>query len=53
MPKGPIGEKRPADVVGAVVVFMKIETGEIGEPTEPHDGKNKSAQALGRNGGNA
>ena len=31
MPKGPRGEKRPADVIGAAVKFMKIATGEIEE----------------------
>jgi hypothetical protein len=28
MPKGPRGEKRPADVIGAVVLVAKIATGE-------------------------
>lgn len=31
MPKGPKGEKRPADVIGATVKVMKIATGEIEE----------------------
>lgn len=52
MPKGPKGEKRPADVVGAAVMVAKIATGEIEEPTEA-DGKDKAAQALGRKGGKA
>ena len=29
MPKGPKGEKRPADVIGAAVIVAKIATGEI------------------------
>lgn len=29
MPKGPRGEKRPADVIGAAVMVAKIATGEI------------------------
>ncbi len=29
MPKGPKGEKRPADVVGAAVMVAKIATGEV------------------------
>ncbi len=29
MPKGPKGEKRPADVIGAAVKVMQIATGEI------------------------
>jgi hypothetical protein len=32
MPKGPRGEKRPADVIGAAVMVAKIATGEIEEP---------------------
>jgi len=31
MPKGPRGEKRPADVVGAAIKVAKIATGEIEE----------------------
>ena len=31
MPKGPKGEKRPTDVIGAAVKVMKIVTGEIEE----------------------
>ena len=33
MPKGPRGERRPADVVGCAVTVAKIATGEI-EDTE-------------------
>ncbi len=51
MPKGPRGEKRPADVIGAAVKVMKIATGEIEETTD--DGKNKAAVELGRKGGKA
>ena len=29
MPKGPRGEKRPADVIGNAVLIAKIATGEI------------------------
>lgn len=52
MPKGPKGEKRPADVVGAAVMVAKIATGEIEEETE-EDGKDRAAVALGRKGGKA
>lgn len=52
MPKGPKGEKRPADVIGAAVMVAKIATGEI-EDTPEDDGKNKAAQELGRKGGKA
>ncbi|MBL6936040.1 MAG: RNA-binding protein [Alphaproteobacteria bacterium] len=52
MPKGPKGERRPADVVGAAVKIAKIATGEI-EDEVIDDGKNKAAQELGRMGGAA
>ena len=53
MPKGPKGQKRPGDVVGAAVMVGKIATGEIEETTKTDDGKNKAAQELGRKGGQA
>lgn len=53
MPKGPRGEKRPADVIGAAIKVAKIATGEIQEDTEADDGKDKVAQVLGRRGGKA
>ncbi len=37
MPKGPKGEKRPADVVGAAVTVAKIATGEIEEEADGKD----------------
>ena len=52
MPKGPKGEKRPADVIGAAVTVAKIATGEIEEDIDD-DGKNKAAVELGRKGGEA
>lgn len=52
MPKGPKGEKRPRDVVGAAVKVARIATGEIEEDLD-ENGKNKAAQALGRLGGKA
>ncbi len=52
MPKGPKGEKRPGDVIGAAVKVMKIATGEIEDETT-EDGKNKAAVELGRKGGAA
>jgi len=52
MPKGPKGQKRPADVIGNAVKVMRIATGEEDEEYTD-DGKNKAAQALGRKGGNA
>ena len=52
MPKGPKGEKRPADVIGAAVKVAKIATGEIEEDIGD-DGKDKAAVELGRKGGAA
>ena len=52
MPKGPKGEKRPADAVGAAVMVAKIATGEIEEMTDD-DGKDQAAVELGRKGGKA
>ena len=53
MPKGPKGEKRPRDVVGAATMVAKIATGEIEEEADQDDGKNKAAAELGRLGGQA
>jgi hypothetical protein len=52
MPRGPKGEKRPADAIGNAVMIAKIATGEI-EDTTTEDGKNAAAVALGRKGGTA
>jgi hypothetical protein len=52
MPKGPKGQKRPADVISNAVHVMRIATGEITE-TLTDDGKNAAAVALGRKGGTA
>ena len=52
MPKGPQGEKRPADVIGGAIRVARIATGE--EPEEiTYGGKDKAAQALGSKGGKA
>lgn len=48
MPKGPKGQKRPADVIANAVHVMKIATGEA-EDTRQSD----VAAALGRKGGTA
>jgi len=53
MPKGPKGQKRPADVVSNAVHVMKTATGEIAESGITDDGKDKAAVALGRKGGAA
>lgn len=49
MPRGPKGEKRPADVIGNAVRVMQIATGEA-----PEDLPKRSAAAeLGAKGGKA
>ena len=53
MPRGPKGEKRPADVVGAAIMVAKIATGEVSDAAEPDDGKDPAAKAMGRKGGAA
>ena len=53
MPKGPKGEKRPADVIGNAVHVMRIATGEIEDDTPADDGKDQAAVAMGKKGGNA
>ena len=50
MPRGPKGQKRPADVIGNAVKVMQIATGEVEEEFDD-GGKDKAAQALGRKGG--
>ena len=52
MPRGPHGQKRPADVVGNAVKVMRIATGEEEEEYED-DGKDPAAKALGAKGGKA
>ena len=52
MPKGPQGQKRPADVIGNAVKVMLIATGEEEEEYED-DGKDPAAKALGAKGGAA
>lgn len=44
MPKGPKGQKRPADVIGAAVMVAKIATGETDETPET-SGRTRSGKA--------
>lgn len=53
MPKGPQGQKRPADTVANAICVARILTGEIDERTGADDGKDKAAQAMGKKGGAA
>ncbi len=52
MPRGPKGEKRPADVNARAVMIARIATGEI-DDSPPDDGKDPAAKALGKKGGAA
>jgi hypothetical protein len=52
MPRGPKGEKRPADVIGNAVKVVRIATGEETETLVDAD-KNAAAVAFGRMGGKA
>ncbi|WP_298822831.1 RNA-binding protein [uncultured Roseibium sp.] len=45
MPKGPRGEKRPADVIGNAVMVARIATGEIEETTKEKSGRVRSGKA--------
>ena len=56
MPRGPKGERRPADVIGNAVKVMRIATGEEPEDygrSPESEGKDPAAVALGRKGGKA
>ena len=55
MPRGPKGQKRPADVIANAVNVMRIATGEVSEDAArpEDDGKDPAAVALGRKGGAA
>lgn len=48
MPKGPRGEKRPADAIGLAVMIGKIATGEI---EDTRDELKSAAAQLGSKGG--
>lgn len=50
MPKGPNGEKRPADAVGLAVLVGKIATGEI---EDTRDDVSSAAAQMGKLGGKA
>jgi hypothetical protein len=45
MPKGPQGQKRPADTIGRAVMVAKIATGEIVEESLPKSGRVRSGHA--------
>ena len=45
MPKGPLGQRRPADTVAAAIMVAKIATGEIEEKLKAPSGKVRSGKA--------
>lgn len=45
MPKGPNGQKRPADVIGAAVLIGRIATGEVEEIAAVKSGRVRSGKA--------
>ena len=54
MPKGPKGEKRPADVIGNAIKIARIATGEDADDVAgTDDGKDAAAVSLGKRGGEA
>ena len=53
MPKGPQGQRRPADVVGCAVTVAKIATGEITEPLTGSVTRVPARRAGGLKGGKA
>ena len=52
MPKGPRGEKRPADVIGAAVRVARISIGEEEDERESEASRSAAAE-LGKLGGAA
>jgi hypothetical protein len=50
VPRGPKGEKRPADVIGAAVMVARIATGELKDQVSEST-KDSAAVSLGRRGG--
>jgi hypothetical protein len=47
MPKGPQGQKRPADVIGCAVMVARLATGEIEEELHEPSGRVGSGKAGG------
>ncbi len=54
MPKGPRGEKRPADVIGNAVLIGRIATGEVedtqNDPSKEHHRRGGKAGGAARAG---
>jgi len=45
MPRGPRGEYRPADVIGAAIKVAKLSVGDISEPLKEPSGRVRSGHA--------
>jgi hypothetical protein len=45
MPRGPNGERRPADAIGCAITVAKIATGEFVENLSPSSGRVRSGRA--------
>ena len=45
MPKGPQGQKRPADLIGCAVAVMRIATGDVDEALTAPSGRTRSGYA--------
>ena len=45
MPKGPQGQRRPADAIGCAVMVAQIATGEVVETEKPKSGRVRSGKA--------
>lgn len=48
MPRGPKGEKRPADVIGNAIMVARIATGEIEDTKGTAPGRAKGGKIGGR-----
>jgi hypothetical protein len=53
MPKGPKGQRRPADVIGNAVHVMRVATGEIEESQAAPDPAKEHMRRGGLKGGKA
>ena len=53
MPRGPKGERRPADVIGNAVHIMQIATGEVDDPKTMPDPAKEHMRRGGLKGGKA
>ena len=46
MPKGPHGQKRPGDVIGAAIMVGRIASGEIEDNAKPADKADEADKSL-------